>query len=112
MKPIDFHPKALEFIRTQTTAIRRQAGEALRGLQKGMALGMPLSKPMPTIAPGVSELRIKDATVTVRVFYAIGKEDAIVVFHAFLKKSQKTLMREVNLGQRRLQEVLDAKIES
>jgi len=54
----------------------------------------------------------KPATVTVRVLYATGKRDAIVVFHAFLKKSQKTPMREINIGRRRLQEVWDAKIES
>lgn len=112
MKPIDFHPRALEFIRTQTTIIRRQIGEALRDLQKGITPGMPLSRPMPVIAPGVHELRIRDAAATVRVFYAIGKSDAVVVFHAFQKKSQKTPAREIDLARRRLQEVLDAKIES
>jgi len=73
---------------------------------------MPLSRPMPAVAPGVQELRVKDATVTVRVFYATGKGDAIAVFHAFLKKSQKTPMREIDLGRKRLQEVLNAKIKS
>jgi len=102
----------LEFIRTQTIAIRSQIGEALRDLQKGITPGMPLSRPMPAVAPGVHELRVKDAIVTVRVFYATGKGDAIVVFHAFLKKSQKTPMREIDLGRKRLQGVLNAKIKS
>jgi phage-related protein len=47
----------------------------------------------------------------VRVFYATAKTDAIVVFHAFQKKSQKTPAREIDLARRRLREVLDAKIE-
>lgn len=111
VKPIDFHPRALEFIRTQTTSIRHQIGEALRDLQKGITPGMPLSRPMPVIATGVRELRVKDAIATVRVFYAAGQGEAIVVFHAFWKKSQKTPAREIALARRRLQEVLDAKSE-
>jgi phage-related protein len=71
---------------------------------------MPLSRPMPVIAPGVRELRVKDSTVTVRVFYSTRRGDAIAVFHAFLKKSQKTPVREIDLGRKRLKEVLDAKI--
>jgi phage-related protein len=67
---------------------------------------------MSVIAPGVHELRVRDAAATVRVFYATGKSDAIVVFHAFQKKSRKTPAREIDLARRRLQEVLDAKIES
>ena len=72
---------------------------------------MPLSRPMSVIAPGVRELRVRDESTTVRVFYATGKIDTIVVFHAFQKKSQRTPMREVDLARRRLREVLDAKIE-
>lgn len=111
MKPIDFHPRALELIRMQTVSIRRQIGEALRDLQKGITPGMPLSRPMSVIAPSVRELRIRDETTTVRVFYATGRIGSIIVFHAFQKKSQKTPMREIDLARRRLREVLDAKTE-
>jgi phage-related protein len=111
VKPIDFHPRALEFIRMQTASIRRQIGEALRDLQKGVTPGMPLSRPMSVIAPGVRELRVGDETATVRVFYATGKIGTTMVFHAFQKKSQKTPMREIDLARRRLREVFDAKIE-
>ncbi len=111
MKPIDFHPRVLEFIRLQTVSIRRQIGEALRDLQKGIVPGMPLSRPMPVIGPGVCELRVRDASGAVRVFYATGKIDAILVFHAFEKKSRKTPMREIELARRRLKEVFNAKSE-
>jgi phage-related protein len=107
VKPIDFHAKALEFIRVQATSIRRYIGEALRDLQKGVNLGMPLSRPMPIIAPGVHELRVKGDGATVRIFYYVRKADAIIVFHAFQKKSQKTPSREIELARRRLQEVLN-----
>jgi phage-related protein len=112
VKPIDFHPRVLEFIRAQSVSVRRQIGEALRDLQKGISPGMPLSRPMSVIAPGVRELRVRDEITAVRVFYATAKTDAIVVFHAFQKKSQKTPVREIDLARRRLREVLNEKIES
>ena len=107
LKSIDFHAKALEFIRAQTRAIRRQIGEVLRDLQKGANLGMPISRPMPAIAPGVHELRIRGDGSTVRIFYFLRKAGAIIVFHAFKKKSQKTPSHEVDLARKRLQEVLN-----
>jgi hypothetical protein len=76
MKPVDFHPRALEFIRAQPPSIRRQVGEALRDLQKGVSLGMPLSRPMTAIAPGVSELRVRGEGATVRAFYFVRKTAA------------------------------------
>jgi phage-related protein len=107
VKLIDFHARALEFIRAKATPIRRQIGEALRDLQKGINLGMPLSRPMTIIAPGVHELRIKGEGAAVRVFYCMHRADTIIVFHAFQKKSQKTPSRELNLARQRLQEVLN-----
>jgi phage-related protein len=68
---------------------------------------MPLSRPMPTIAPGVHELRVRGEGSTVRIFYYLRKADAIIVFHAFQKKSQKTPFREIDLARQRLGEVLD-----
>ena len=112
MKPVDFHPRALEFIRTQSASIRRQVGEALRDLQKGLSPGMPLSRPITAIAPGVSELRVSGEGTVVRVFYYLRKADAIIVFHAFQKKSQKTPSREIHLARQRLQEVLHETIKS
>ena len=112
MKSIVFHPRALEFIRAQSQSIRRQIGEVLRDLQKGVTLGMPLSRPMPVVAPGVCEPRVRDEGSTVRVFYFAGTSDSILVFHGFQKKSQKTPAREIDLARRRLREVINAKIES
>jgi phage-related protein len=112
MKPVDFHPRALEFIRIQSASIRLQVGEALRDLQKGLSPGMPLSRPMTVIAPGVSELRVRGEGTVVRIFYYLRKADSIIVFHAFQKKSQKTPSREIHLAHQRLQEVLNETIKS
>lgn len=106
MKSITFHPKALAFIRGQSPAIRREIGEALRDIQKGIRLGLPLSRPMPTVASGAHELRVRDTTTAVRVLYFVKLADAIVVFHGFQKKTQKTPTHEIAVGQQRLQEVV------
>ena len=110
MKSIIFHPTALEFIRGENPTIRREIGEALRDLQKGLSLGMPLSRPMPHVASGTHELRVMGKTSSVRVFYFVKLAEAILVFHAFQKKTQKTPKREMALGQQRLKEVLHGNV--
>ena len=107
MKSITFHPKALAFIRDQSPSVKREIGEALRDIQKGISLGLPLSRPMPAVAPGSHELRITGATAIVRVFYFVKLADTIVVFHGFQKKTQKTPIHEIAIGQQRLKEMLD-----
>ena len=110
MKSITFHSKALTFIREQSPAVKREIGEALRAIQKGISIGLPLSRPMPTVASGVHELRVRSATTAVRVFYLLKLTDTIVVFHGFQKNTQKTPTHEIAIGQQRLQEVLDGQI--
>jgi phage-related protein len=109
VKGIKFHSKALGFIRGQSLVVRQRVGEALRDLQKGLVMGMPKSRPMPSVAPGAAELRVKDAGATIRVFYLTKVADLIVVFHAFEKNTQKTPQHEIELGRKRLKEVLDGK---
>ena len=41
VKPIIFYPITLEWIRGEDPMVRREIGEALRDLQKGLHLGMP-----------------------------------------------------------------------
>jgi len=101
-----FHPKALAFIRGEEPDVRKAIGEALSDLQKGISLGLPLSRPMPTVASGAHELRLKSKTTAIRVFYFAKLAEAIVVFHAFQKKTQKTPLDEVAVGRQRLKEVL------
>lgn len=107
MKSITFHPKALAFIRDQSPLLKREIGEALRDLQKGISIGLPLSRPMPSVASGTHELRVRSASTTVRIFYFVKLADTILVFHGFQKKTQKTPAHEIALGQRRLQEMVD-----
>jgi phage-related protein len=49
-------------------------------------------------------------TSSVRVFYFVKLAEAILVFHAFQKRTQKTPKREMALGQQRLKEVLHGNV--
>ena len=80
---------------------------AIFDLQQGHLLGMPLSKLMPNIALGVEELRIKDRSGIFRTFYYKKSKRGILIFHAFMKKTQKTPQHEIETGRRRLREMLD-----
>jgi phage-related protein len=61
----------------------------LRRLQQGEYLGLPHSRPMPSIGPGCHELRIQDKNSTWRIIYRIDP-DAIIIGDVFNKKSQQT----------------------
>ena len=66
---------------------------------------MPVSRPMRAVAPGAAELRVRDSSGVYRAFYVVRRSDAVLVFHAFAKKSQKTPRREIALGRERLKEM-------
>ena len=107
MKPTIFHRAAREAIRAFPAAVKRQLGKAILDLQKGHGLGMPLSRPMPAVAVGVEELRIRDAAGIYRTFYSKKSKRGILIVHAFVKKTQKTPPHEITLARKRLEEMLD-----
>jgi len=52
VRPVVFHPRARDAIRAFPRDIRDRVGKALYLLQTGEQPGMPLSRPMPPVAPG------------------------------------------------------------
>ena len=106
MKPALFHPKARAALRSFPDDVRREIGKAIFDLQKGARFSMPLSRPMPSIAPGVEELRVKDRFGAYRVFYFTRLETAVLIFHAFEKKTAKTPLHEIEVARKRLKEML------
>jgi phage-related protein len=68
---------------------RLEAGWLLRRLQQGQVVGMPHSRPMPSIGPRCHELRIRDATLNWRIVYRVDS-DAIVIADVFAKKTGAT----------------------
>ncbi|MCC7441519.1 MAG: type II toxin-antitoxin system RelE/ParE family toxin [Bdellovibrionales bacterium] len=57
-------------------------------LGAGELLGLPISRPLPSIGKGLHELRLSGAGGEYRVFYVIRSGDAIYVIHAANKKKQ------------------------
>jgi len=84
-----------------TAAARLEAGTLLRRLQQGESIGMPHSRPMPSIGPGCHELRIRDADQNWRIVYRIDV-DAIVIIDVFAKKTGATPQKVINRCQHRL----------
>ncbi|MEX0744766.1 MAG: type II toxin-antitoxin system RelE/ParE family toxin [Phycisphaeraceae bacterium] len=80
---------------------RIEAGTLLRRLQRGEALTMPQSRPMPTIGPRCHELRTQDEKVTWRIIFYLA-DDAVVILEVFDKKSHQTPKHVIETCQRRL----------
>jgi len=82
---------------------RLEAGYWLRKLQQGEMLGMPHSRPMPSIGARCHELRIKDDQAAWRIIYRIDS-DAIIVLEVFSKKSRATPKAVMDACKRRIKD--------
>jgi len=107
VKQVHWHPKARTEVQAFPEEVRRELGYLIFRLQQGESFGLPSSRPMPDVAAGVSELRVRGADGVYRAFYFLRREDRILVFHAFKKKTQATPPQEMKTGARRLKELLD-----
>jgi len=86
-----------------TSAARIEAGYYLRLLQLGDKLGMPHSRPMPSIGSNCHELRINDENATWRIVYKI-YFDAILILEVFNKQSQRTPKKIIDVCKKRIKE--------
>ena len=62
----------------------------------------PLSK---HVESDLWELRIKSGNDILRIFYTFKKEQIIILLHIFVKKKQKTPIRELEIARKRLNEM-------
>jgi len=99
MKSIRFLGDSLKRLREFPDDARQDAGYQLDKVQRGE---QPDDfKPMPSIGPGVEEIRIWDEAGTFRVIYTARVDDAVVVLHAFQKNTQTTSKRDIELARMR-----------
>jgi phage-related protein len=70
----------------------------------GPDLGMPHTRAM---GGGLFELRLKAAEGIARVFYCTLIERRIVFLHQFVKKTEKTPRKELQIAQQRMKEAKD-----
>jgi len=82
---------------------RIEAGFLLRRLQNGEILGLPASRPLPTIGSNCHELRISDRDATWRIVYHV-TSDAIVILEVFSKKTRTLPKAVANAAKRRMQQ--------
>ena len=80
---------------------RVEAGHLLRRIQQGESLGLPLSRPIPSIGPGCHELRVRDEAHNWRIVYRIDPA-VILVVDVFPKTTKKTPKPIIDACRRRL----------
>ena len=105
-------PKPLRFLGDSHAVLaafpeeaRRSAGFALYMVQIGR--DPDDWKPMPTIGPGVREIRVRDEAGAFRLIYIAKFLEAVYVLHCFNKKSRQTAAKDIALSRKRLQELLE-----
>jgi phage-related protein len=84
-----------------SAAARREAGWLLWRLQLGENIGMPHSRPMPSIGKRCHELRVRDEKANWRIFYRIDP-DVILIVEVCEKKTQQTPKQTIDLCKARL----------
>lgn len=97
-KPLVFLGSSRRDLRAFPALPRRLVGFQLRRVQQG--LDPDDWKPMPTVGPGVREIRIHVGRAH-RVFYVTTRAEAIYVLHAFEKNTRKTAPRDLEIGRER-----------
>lgn len=103
MKPIAFLGTSLDDLRGFPGSARREIGYQLDRVQRG--LEPDDWKPMPTVGPNVREVRVRDRMGAFRAIYVVARLEAVFVLHAFQKKTQQTLKRDLNLAEARFREL-------
>ena len=104
MKPVRFLGDSLKRIREFPADVKQDTGYQLDKLQRGQ---QPDDfKPMPAVGKGVDEIRIWDDSGTYRVIYIARLVDAVYVFHAFQKKTQRTPQHEIDVAKARFNEFM------
>ncbi len=104
MKPLYFLGDSAKRLRAFNKDAKQDAGYQLDKVQRGE---QPDDfKAMPSIGKGVEEIRIWDESGTYRVIYTARTNDAVYVLHAFQKKTQATLKRDIELAKARFTELM------
>jgi len=97
---------SLEEVKAFSDDAKRSAGHQLGLVQAGLE---PLDwKPMESVGAGVKEIRIRVET-SYRVLYVAKFNEAVYVLHAFVKKTQKTSRRDIDLSAERYKALVRAR---
>ena len=104
MKRIEWRGDCLARVRQFPREVMREVGYQLERVQAGKE---PKDcKPMPSIGPGVNELRVR-LDGAFRVIYIAKFPNAIYVLHAFQKKSERTARLDMELARSRFRSLMN-----
>lgn len=73
-----------------------------RMIEYGPNLGLPHTD---SFGGGLFELRLKGVEGIARVFFCVMVEQEIIMLHSFIKKSQKTPVKELKIAKQRMKEI-------
>jgi phage-related protein len=98
-KPLIWLGDSRDTIRAFADDVRKIAGFQLWRVQRGLE---PNDwKPMPSVGPGVQEIRIHTGAEH-RVLYVAKFAEAVHVLHAFEKRTRRTPKEDLDLARQRL----------
>ena len=92
------HEPVREWLIGLSREARKAIGEDLKTAQFGWPLGMPLIR---KLEPGLWEVRSNIDQGIARVIFTV-EGTTLILLHAFVKKSKKTPLNELNTARRRL----------
>ncbi len=104
MKKIAWLGDTHETVKGYSNVVRQEIGYNLDKVQRGLE---PHDwKPMSSVGSGVKEIRVHEEN-EYRVLYVAKFEESVYVLHAFVKKSEQTLKRNIELAKKRYSEMLE-----
>lgn len=104
MKKITWLGNSHAIVKEYPGSVKQEIGYNLDKVQRGLD---PYDwKPMSSVGHGVKEIRIHEAN-QYRVLYVAKFEESIYVLHAFVKKTQQTLKREIAQAKQRYAEMIE-----
>jgi phage-related protein len=99
-----FHQRVLDEVQSWPVDVLADYARLIELLSEhGPSLRMPHSRAM---GEGLFEIRPRGRSGIGRAFYCFLRGKRVVVLHAFIKKTQQTPDKELNLARKRLKEML------
>ncbi|MHB8302750.1 MAG: type II toxin-antitoxin system RelE/ParE family toxin [Acidobacteriaceae bacterium] len=96
----------MQTLRSWPKQIRIDFGASLDAMQDGRKASLDV-RPMPSVGPGVFELKDSDDKTWYRMMYLARVKDTIYVLHCFKKNTAKTEGKDLKTAQSRLSKVND-----
>lgn len=89
-------------LKKENNPLAEQAFKGLEKLKNRVYHREPLSR---YLEPGLWELRVRARSDILRILYTFGKGRIIILLHVFVKKQQKTPLKELEIARKRLKEL-------